>query len=226
MSRILAGFLLAALAVLSAAPAVADLTQDDVTAWIESLGGHYTRGDAGAITAVDLRSAWLTDADLEKLAHLPQLESINLAYTKVTDLALERLAPLENVKTLNLYYAEYVTDNGIAHLKHWKNIEHLNVRGSKVTSSVFEHVSGMAKLKSLDVGFSRVTDEGFEHLMDLEHLATLAFGGNKMSGVASAQAAAGVARAKCQRLATHRFGAVGCFGYRLQPRQHRAAGAA
>ena len=57
---------------------------------------------------------------------LPQLESINLAYTKITDLGLEHLAPLKNVKVLDLYYAESVTDLGIAHLKHWKNLEYLN----------------------------------------------------------------------------------------------------
>ena len=93
---------------------------------------------------------------------LPQLESINLAYTKITDLGLEHLAPLENVKVLDLYYAEYVTDLGIAHLKHWKNLEYLNVRGTKVTSSLFEHVSKMTKLRFLDVGHSRVNDDLFE----------------------------------------------------------------
>ena len=40
-------------------------------------------------------------------------------------LGLEHLAPLEDVKVLDLYYAESVTDLGIAHLKHWKNLEHL-----------------------------------------------------------------------------------------------------
>ena len=77
----------------------------------------------------------------EPLARLPQLESINLAYTKITDQGLEQLAPLKNVKVLDLYYAESVTDLGIAHLKHWKNLEHLNVRGTKVTSSLFEHLA-------------------------------------------------------------------------------------
>lgn len=181
MSRIILGLLLAAFSI---TPVFADLSQDDVLSWVESLGGSYVRNEAGNVTAVDLRSAWLTDGDLGKLAYLPKLESINLAYTKITDLALEHLIPLENVKDLNLYYAEYVTDAGIAHLKNWKNLEHLDVCGTKVTSSVFEHVSQMSKLKSLDVGFSRVTDDGFENLMGLERLEKLGFGGNKMSGVA------------------------------------------
>ena len=76
--------------------------------------------DAGEIIGVDLSNSWLTDADLESLARLPQLETINLSYTKITDPGLEHLRPSKTVKMLNLYYAEAVTDQGIAHLKHWQ----------------------------------------------------------------------------------------------------------
>src|SRR5437868_11405444 len=105
----------------------------DSAANLRPLGAQVTANSAGEIISVDLSRAWLSDADLEKLAKIPTLESINLSYTKITDLGLEHLAPLKNVKTLTLYYAEAVTDNGIAHLKHWKNLEYLNVRGAKVT---------------------------------------------------------------------------------------------
>ena len=77
------------------------------------------------------------------------------------------LAPLKNVKVLDLYYAEAVTDLGIAHLKHWRNLEYLNVRGTKVTSSLFEHIAKMSRLTFLDVGHSRVNDDLFEMLDEL-----------------------------------------------------------
>ena len=149
-----------------------------------SLGGHVTINSAGEIVGVDLSDTWLTDADLEKLARLPALEMINLAYTKITDEGLERLEPLKNVKVLDLYYAEAVTDLGIAHLKHWRSLEYLNVRGTKVTSSLFEHIAKMSLLKFLDVGHSRVNDDLFEMLDELPRLEHLSFGGNKMSGAA------------------------------------------
>lgn len=155
-----------------------------VVAWVDSLGGRCLQTDAGEITGVDLRNAWLTDADLEKLARLPNLESIQLGYTKITDLGLEKLTPLENVKVLDLRYAENITDAGIAHLRHWTGLEHLDVRGTKVTSSLFEHLSKMRKLRFLDVAHTRVSDERFEELIHLERLERFAFGGNKMSGVA------------------------------------------
>src|SRR5205823_4375030 len=103
---------------------------------VRALGGHLSTNSAGEITGADFSNAWLTDADLAKLAMLPKLESINLSYTKITDEGLEHLAPLKNVKVLDLYYAEAVTDLGIAHLKHWQNLEYLDVRGTKVTSTM------------------------------------------------------------------------------------------
>ena len=129
MKHIFSALLLLALSVLPAAAQTAE--------WIESVGGTYSNNAAGEILAVDLSSSWLTDADLGRLADLEALEHIDLSYTKITDLALERLAPLENVKSLDLYYAEYVTDAGVAHLTPWRNIERLNLRGTKVSSFVF-----------------------------------------------------------------------------------------
>src|SRR5262245_37189171 len=105
---------------------------DDGVAMVDSLGGRTTRNPSGDIIGVDLRRTWVTDTDLARLAALPALESINLSYTKVTDLGLEELAPLKSVKVLDLRYAEYISDLGLAHLKHWRNLETLDVRGTKV----------------------------------------------------------------------------------------------
>jgi hypothetical protein len=153
-------------------------------AWVESLGGRCAYDAAGEVAGVDLSNAWLTDDDLGRLARLPGLERITLAYTKITDLGLERLAPLERVRVLDLRYAEAVTDVGIAHLKHWRKLETLQLRGTKVTSSLFEHIAKMATLRSLDVEHTRVNDDLFEELANLPRLERLAFGGNKMSGAA------------------------------------------
>ncbi|HEX3449653.1 MAG TPA: hypothetical protein VHS97_15470 [Isosphaeraceae bacterium] len=60
----------------------------------------------------------------------------------------------------------------------------MNVRGTKVTSLLFEHISRMTQLRFLDVGYSHVNDDLFEALENLEHLEHFSFGGNKMSGAA------------------------------------------
>ena len=152
--------------------------------WITDLGGTFQKDKAGRIIEVDLTSTWVTDDDLRKLSAMPELRKINLSDTKIGDIGFAQLRPLQKVTYLNCFHCPYLTDGAIAYIKHWTNLEYLNVRWSEVTSRVFEHVSGMKKLKVLDVGFSRVNDDGFDALASLETLEELHIGGDKMSGLA------------------------------------------
>jgi Leucine-rich repeat (LRR) protein len=164
--------------------AAAELPEFNADAWVADIHGRLGRDAGGNIVSIDLTSAWVSDPDLEQLARMPHLRTINLSYTWATDLGMEHLKSLENVEELILHYTEEITDGGVAHVKHWQKLRHLDVRGTKVTSRVFEHVGRIKTLEFLDVGFSRVTDDGFENLADLTELKSLGFGGNKMSGVA------------------------------------------
>jgi Leucine-rich repeat (LRR) protein len=157
---------------------------EEILSWVLDVGGTVVRDDTGAIREVDLTSTWTTDDDLSKIARLTQLRKLDLSYTKVSDLGLEQLRPLENVTWFNCHYCEYVSDGGIAFLKHWTKLEYLNLRGTEVTSKVFEHLANMHKLRTLDVGFSRVNDDGFDALASLEELSELHIGGDKMTGLA------------------------------------------
>ena len=112
------------------------------------------------------------------------LRKLNLAHTKITDVGIEHLKPLENVVELNLYYAEYITDTALAHLRGWKHLEVLNLRGVRLTSQVFEHLAQLTSLRSLDIAFTEVEDDGFEQLSSLTKLESLALGGNRLSGSA------------------------------------------
>ncbi|MEX2261169.1 MAG: hypothetical protein WD696_04420 [Bryobacteraceae bacterium] len=156
----------------------------EVAEWILNAGGSFQENEAGQIVEVDLTLTWITDDDLAKIATLTELRKINLSHTKINDMGLAHLRPLRNVTELNCFYCEYITDGGISFLKQWEHLESLNVRGTEVTSRVFEHLSQMKKLKSLDVGFSRVNDDGFDALAGLEELEELHIGGDKMSGLA------------------------------------------
>jgi Leucine-rich repeat (LRR) protein len=165
----------------AAPPAV---TQASIAAWIEGIGGSFQKDSAGRISEVDLAGSWVADDDLIRISALPDLRKIDLSHTKVSDLGLAHLRPLKNVVSLNCFYCSYITDGGVAFLKDWVNLEYLNVRGSEVTSRVFEHLAKMKSLRTLDVGFSRVNDDGFDALASLEQLEELHIGGDKMTGLA------------------------------------------
>ncbi len=161
-----------------------DPSLEEIPIWVQSLGGRIERDSQGIIRAMDLKHAWITDADLHRIGAIETIEMLDLGYTKIDDEGLERLKKLTTLRSLSLRYAEYITDIGIAHLKNAKRLEHLDLRGTKVTSSVFETLANFPALLSLDIGFSRVNDDYFEWLSELPSLETLRIGGNKMSGAA------------------------------------------
>lgn len=131
---------------------------------------------------VDLSHSWITDADLVKIGRMRELERLDLSHTKVTDAGLQHLKDLRNVRELNLYYAEYISEDGLAFLKHWTKLEKLNLRGARITSKIFEHLAALPNLRDLDLAFTEITDEGFDQLLELPKLEKLAIGGNRLTG--------------------------------------------
>src|SRR5687767_5966371 len=119
---------------------------------------------------------------MAKVGQMRELRKLDLSRTKITDFGLEHLKPLTNLRELSLYYAEYITEDGIAHLKGWKDLEVLNLRGTRVTSKVFEHLASLTNLRVLDLGFTQIDDDGFEHLAALTKLEKLIIGGNRLTG--------------------------------------------
>jgi len=151
--------------------------------WAERLGGRIERNARGEAIAVDLRGSFVSDADLDQVAKLERLERLDLSLTRVTDLGLLRLKQLRNVRELNLFFAELITDEGLAVLKDWPQIERLNLRGTKVTDNTLAILAGKDTIIALDIGYAEVTDSGLQHLPRLKGLRELAFGGNKMTDV-------------------------------------------
>ena len=160
-------------------PAAGPLAAAD-TAWVDDLGGSVARDPSGEVTGVNLRATWVTDTDLKKLNDYPKLSWLDLSLTRITDQGLQELKGLPGVTDLNLRFAEYVTDEGLAAIKGWKNLEQLNVHGTKISDTPLEHVSGLTEIETLDVGSTRVTDVGLEQLSSLPKLKKLTIGGNEL----------------------------------------------
>src|SRR5215475_1435610 len=153
------------------------------TSWIESAGGVVSRDAQGRITAVDLRSSWVTDSDLRDLAQLPNLTTLNLSLTRITDHGMKELKNAPRIVDLDLQYAEQVTDEGMSAIRGWKHLRRLNLRGTKITDMTLGHLGGMPTLEALDIGFVQFTDSGLENLVLLPNLKELTIGGNKLTDV-------------------------------------------
>jgi hypothetical protein len=155
------------------------LFAEDPTAWIERLGGKVERNAQGKVVRVTLRGSWVNDAEMLRLAQMPDLEQLDLSHTRITDEGLLRLKPAPKIRDLNLFYAEWITDQGMTAIRGWKHLKRLNVRGTRISDGTLEIISGITGLESLDIANTQFTDNGLEHLITLVQLKELAMGGGR-----------------------------------------------
>ncbi len=152
------------------------------TGWIEKAGGVVTSDSSGRVVSVDLRSSFITDSDMLRLAELRDLRRLDVSLTRISDQGLRTLKTSTGIEDLNLYFAELVGDEGTAIFRNWKHLKRLNLRGTKITDSTLEILEGVPSLEWLDIGWSQITDTGLDHLSSLSNLRALTMGGNKLTG--------------------------------------------
>jgi len=150
------------------------------TQWISDLGGSVTHNAQGHVTGISLRGTWVEDADLRRLNQYPALSVLDLSLTHISDGGMQDIKDLRGISDFNLYFAEYVTDEGVAAIKDWKQLKRLNLHGTKAGDSALEHIAGITSLESLDVGSTLMTDVGLERLTMLTNLKELTMGGNEL----------------------------------------------
>ena len=140
---------------------------------IEKLGGTIIlyKERPGTPALVMLEGCEVTDAWLEHLKGLPNVQVLNLMATKVTDTGLVRLKGLTQLQALHL--PTTVSDAGLVHLKGLSQLRTLELGFSKVTDAGLVHLKGLTRLQSLGLRATKVTDAGLVHLEGLSKLQFL-----------------------------------------------------
>lgn len=122
----------------------------------------------GAITSLKrltLDQTWIDDACVAKLAGLPYLEELDLAYSQTTGMPLRRLACRARLRQLNLSDA-VVTDEGLASVAEMHSLEQLDLANNvQITDRGLAHLEKLASLRELRLGHCpHVTAEGLARL--------------------------------------------------------------
>lgn len=143
-----------------------------------------------AVSMVGLTS----QQDLAKLAKLPGLRALDLAYCKVSDEGLEYVAKLTGLRALNLSNTE-VSDDGLKNLSKLENLRVLDLEGTWVSDAGIASLEGLGNLRSLNLCQNKpssealalrgqpldVTDEGLKALAGMGKLSELNLQGSAVT---------------------------------------------
>ncbi|MEX2302561.1 MAG: hypothetical protein WD733_16580 [Bryobacterales bacterium] len=151
--------------------------------WLARLGGQAQTHASGRITSLNLRGSWIDDSEMFEIADLPALKRLNLSHTRITDEGLLRIKDLKTIEELNLEYTELVTDGGLLCVRDWRNLTHLNLRGTRVGDGTMEILGKLVQLRTLDACDTDVTDTGFDYLITLTSLEDLGLPGDAVGKI-------------------------------------------
>ena len=111
------------------------------------------------IIGVEINNPATSDADLARLKEFPHLQSFT-ASGKFTDAGLEHLASLTDLQTLELA-SNKITDVGVAHLKPLVKLQVLRLHGAKVTDAGLANLLPFEGLLTLDLTAPRSRTRGW-----------------------------------------------------------------
>ncbi len=138
--------------------------------WLVNLIGIDYFGHVTFVAFDDSSTA--TDATIEQVGRLTQLQWLALRLPSHSDAAMAHLKGLLNLSELHLSGTR-VTDAGLGHLNGLKKLAALSLGGTQITDAGLVHLKGLTKLSFLDLNGTQVTDSGLVHLKGLNKLKAL-----------------------------------------------------
>jgi hypothetical protein len=107
----------------------------------------------------------LTDEGLKHLAHMPQLQVLDLGgwKTPITDRGLECLRHLTDLRSFQSCWTQGISDTGVANLAFCDNLESVNLLGTQTGDGAINALTGKRKLRRFNTG-RLVTDAGLSLL--------------------------------------------------------------
>jgi hypothetical protein len=182
VTRLAIPVLTAMAAILTLAASADETPHSSVTRAIEALGGHIDRSPAGIIVGVSLARTWASDDDVERLTQIKTIKRLDLSFTYVTDAGVQHLQDLPELEDLTLDTVEALTDAAASYLRADKKLRRLVLRGTDITDVGMPYLAALTGLKSLDLSHTMIGDVGLESLPALSELEELNLGGTRITG--------------------------------------------
>jgi|WetSurMetagenome_2_1015567.scaffolds.fasta_scaffold365901_2 hypothetical protein len=117
------------------------------------------------VTGVVLDGASGSDARLEHLKSLTQLQVLHLADARISDAGLVHLAGFHHLESLVLRNTR-ITDAGLAHLEGLRYLRNLDLDNTQISDSGLAHLERLERLELLFVHGTKITDHGINRLKE------------------------------------------------------------
>jgi hypothetical protein len=165
-------------------------------------GFHDARGfprleqlfTSGMLTAEDLRGigrittlkelrlsrSTISDAGVNELTGLKQLQILDLSQTDLTDRGVQGLEGMTDLEILKLSKTK-ITDAGLKSLGKLKNLRTLGLSQNQIGDAGLKALRGLEKLTSLDLSATQLTDDGLMQLGQLPALNSVRVTGTKVT---------------------------------------------
>lgn len=131
----------------------------------------------------------VTDAGLEAIAKLDQLETLYLHRSAGTDAGLAHLSGLENLRSLNIRMSPQYTEAGLKHFENLRHLSRLEYSG-EITGEGLKHLRNLRKLRHLQFAAGRLSAKSLGVLTKLPRLNSLSLIGGTVDKAAMSQIAA------------------------------------
>lgn len=115
------------------------------------------------LQSLSLSKTRVTDAGLAELRGFDSLEMLWLDCTQISDESLRTVASLPKLQSLSLY-KDYITDKGLIDLGKMSQLRTLSLDETQITDAGLKHLRSLTGLDYLSVWRTRVTDEGVGEL--------------------------------------------------------------
>jgi sugar lactone lactonase YvrE len=128
--------------------------------------------DQHHVRRLELSGTAVTSAGLRHLAHLKNLEVLNVCLTAVSDDGFEHLAGMTRMKRM-VVCSSKITGIGFKHLAGMTQLESINLHSSPASDAGLEAIGKLTNLRRLEIVHTTVTDAGLKHLAALTNLRQL-----------------------------------------------------
>jgi hypothetical protein len=157
--RLVYAHLCAGVAFLSGCGAQPSPEQAETIAAIERLGGRVKYDDRQTVVEVALGGTRVSDAEIERLAVFPGLQTLSLFDSAIGDDGLAKLGPCQSLDTLYLGRTR-VTDTGLKHLTQFQTLKNLGLSDTRVSDQGIRQLASLANLRTINVHRTQVTVTG------------------------------------------------------------------